>query len=83
MKIRVLLFGPLAEKAGGPAAVSAFDLSEDSTAADALSAVSRLCPGLGPALETAVVAVNAVYARRDRRLRDGDEVAVIPPVSGG
>jgi len=29
------------------------------------------------------VAVNQVYAQRDQVLRDGDEVALLPPVSGG
>lgn len=29
------------------------------------------------------VAVNAEYVERDYRLQDGDEVALIPPISGG
>jgi molybdopterin converting factor small subunit len=28
-------------------------------------------------------AVNADYARMDQKVRDGDEVAFLPPVSGG
>ena len=39
--------------------------------------------GLGPEPEGLLYAVNKEYAKRDRELRDGDEVAVIPPVSGG
>jgi molybdopterin synthase catalytic subunit/molybdopterin converting factor small subunit len=38
---------------------------------------------LGPEPEGLLYAVNKEYARRDRKLVDGDEVAVIPPVSGG
>jgi molybdopterin converting factor small subunit len=30
-----------------------------------------------------MVAVNEQYASRDRELREGDEVALIPPVAGG
>ena len=33
--------------------------------------------------EVASVAVNAEYISHDRQLADGDEVAIIPPVSGG
>ena len=39
-------------------------------------------PGLG-ALPDYAVAVNSEYATDDRQLREDDEVAVIPPVSGG
>jgi molybdopterin synthase catalytic subunit len=35
------------------------------------------------ALQSAAVAVNQEYASKDRLLRDGDEVAILPPVSGG
>jgi len=38
---------------------------------------------LGPEPEGLLYAVNKEYAKRDRELREGDEVAVIPPVSGG
>jgi MoaE-MoaD fusion protein len=39
--------------------------------------------GLGPEPEGLLYAVNKEYAKRDRELHNGDEVAVIPPVSGG
>jgi molybdopterin synthase catalytic subunit/molybdopterin converting factor small subunit len=39
--------------------------------------------GLGEEPPGLLYAVNREYAERDRELRDGDEVAVIPPVSGG
>src|SRR5215210_2493241 len=39
--------------------------------------------GLGDEPEGLLYAVNRSYAERDRALADGDEVAVIPPVSGG
>ena len=39
--------------------------------------------GLGDEPEGLLYAVNREYAARDRELRDGDEVALIPPVSGG
>ncbi len=33
--------------------------------------------------EDALLAVNQVFVKRDARLKDGDEVALMPPVSGG
>jgi molybdopterin synthase catalytic subunit len=39
--------------------------------------------GLGDEPEGLLYAVNREYAARERELRDGDEVALIPPVSGG
>jgi molybdopterin synthase catalytic subunit len=39
--------------------------------------------GLGDEPEGLLYAVNREYAERDRELREGDEVALIPPVSGG
>jgi molybdopterin synthase catalytic subunit len=39
--------------------------------------------GLGEEPQGLLYAVNREYADRDRELRDGDEVALIPPVSGG
>ena len=39
--------------------------------------------GLGPEPDGLLYAVNKEYARREHELADGDEVALIPPVSGG
>ena len=44
--------------------------------------VTALVPGLPPA-ERLVVAVNNEYRDHDFILSDGDEAALIPPVSGG
>ncbi len=40
-------------------------------------------PALAPYERSISSAVNADYARMDRQLSDGDEVAFLPPVSGG
>jgi MoaE-MoaD fusion protein len=50
---------------------------------DLVSALDREYPQLGPALQNAMVAVNLEYVGPDFRLGAEDEVALIPPVSGG
>ena len=73
MAVRVRLFAGLREQAGW---------SERQLEA---ARVADVWPQLGLGSEPAglLYAVNREYADRDRELRDGDEVALIPPVSGG
>jgi molybdopterin synthase catalytic subunit len=60
------------------------ELAEGATVADALAALARE-PGLGETLKATNVgvAVNRQYARADAPLAAGDELALIPPLSGG
>ena len=73
MTVRVRLFAGLRERAGW----SQREVDAQSVAEvwDAL--------GLGDEPNGLLYAVNKEYATRDRALVDGDEVALIPPVSGG
>jgi len=73
MAVTVRLFAGLRERAGW----SRREL-EAVTVADVWPAL-----GLGDEPPGLLYAVNREYAERDRELRDGDEVALIPPVSGG
>jgi len=54
------------------------DVNDAATVADVWSALE-----LGDEPAGLLYAVNKAYAERDRLLADGDEVALIPPVSGG
>lgn len=74
MSIRVRLFAGLRERAGW--AEREFE---------GLGRVADVWPALelGEEPEGLLYAVNRAYAERDRPLADGDEVALIPPVSGG
>ena len=72
--IRVRLFAGLREQAGW----SERELDEIARVADVWPALD-----LGEEPAGLLYAVNREYAERDRELRDGDEVALIPPVSGG
>jgi MoaE-MoaD fusion protein len=74
--VTVRLFAGLREQAGtGRRDV---ELPSDARAADVWAAL-----GLGEEPPGLVYAVNRTYVDRDRALEDGDEVALIPPVSGG
>jgi MoaE-MoaD fusion protein len=73
MPVTVRLFAGLRERAGWS--------SREVDAATVGDVWATL--GLGDEPEGLLYAVNREYAARERELRDGDEVALIPPVSGG
>ena len=50
---------------------------------DLTDEVRRLVPNLAPPEVKIVVAVNADYADADVVLQPGDDICLIPPVSGG
>jgi len=76
MLVRVRLFAMLRERAG--AREIELELPDGAQVSDALAAMSQLGDGL-----PLVMAVNRVYVRADAVLSPGDELALIPPVSGG
>src|SRR3954467_12097850 len=76
MRITVRLFAQLRERAG--AGSLELDLPDGARVRDALAAVGDLAAGL-----PVVMAVNREYAGEDVALAPGDELALVPPVSGG
>jgi len=80
--IKVLLFATLRELAGGKKSIEV-DLPEGATVADLKEQVSLHFPVLKPSLQTVLVAVNREFAFDETVLREGVEVALFPPVSGG
>lgn len=81
MKIRVKLFAMLRERAG--TADTFHDVPEGSTVKDLWEDLRREHGGLAGIDLRLLYAVNSEYVALDHRLADGDEVAFIPPVSGG
>jgi molybdopterin synthase catalytic subunit len=78
LSVKVRFFAHYRERAGDRS--RQVDLPAGSTVGDLLRALA----GQGTELPgEASVAVNHAYAGRDQALSDGDEVAFIPPVSGG
>jgi molybdopterin converting factor subunit 1 len=80
MKVRVVLFAKPRELVGQPNIDLA--LPAGATPADAWSQLSTQYD-LGPLPRSFRCAVNSEYAGWNDPLKDGDELAVIPPVSGG
>lgn len=81
MRVRVRLFGSLREAAG--TAALELELPEGATVSDARAALAGRLPAaarLGPKV---AVAVNQALAAGDTPLVNGDELALLPPVSGG
>lgn len=81
MRVTVKLFARLREIAGADTLVREIDAS--ATVADVWRALVRDWPSLSAFDSTVSGAVNAEYARMTRAVNDGDEVAFLPPVSGG
>ena len=81
MLVTVRLFARLREIAA--ASELPLDLPAGSTARDAWDELARRHPALAPYAATVSCAVNAEYARMTTQHTDQDEVAFLPPVSGG
>jgi molybdopterin synthase catalytic subunit len=81
IRIHVRLFALQRELAGTRALT--LDLGLGSTVSDAWDALVDRHPVLAPGRESVRFARNGTYADADEALEDGDEVAMIPPVSGG
>jgi molybdopterin synthase catalytic subunit len=81
MHVTVLLFGALREAAGAKELQVA--LPEGATVADLTALLERERPAIAALRGRSRVSVNRVIAEEGGALREGDEVAYLPPVSGG
>ncbi|MFQ5817121.1 MAG: molybdopterin converting factor subunit 1 [Terriglobia bacterium] len=81
MQVKVLFFGQLRDIVGrGEEAV---ELAEGASVADLLTHYRRTHPRLQDFRSSLAVSVNQEYAEVSAPLHHGDEVALLPPVSGG
>ena len=81
MLIRVLFFGLLKDLVGRSA--ETVELPEGARLQELLAHYAGQFPRLREMLPALALSVNQEYSRGDRLLRAGDEVALLPPVSGG
>ena len=77
----MLFFGRVRELAGH--AEETGELPEGATIADLFDRYARRFPALGGFRSSLVASRNQEFAAWDTKLADGDEVAFLPPVSGG
>jgi molybdopterin synthase catalytic subunit len=81
MRVRILFFGVLKDLAGKSS--DNLELREGATVGDLLETCAAKIPRLNDLLASLAVAVNQQYAGVETALKSGDEVALLPPVSGG
>jgi len=81
MHVRVRLFAMQREAAG--TRELGVEVADGATVAEAWDAAVAQVPALAPGRETLRFAVNGTYRDTGTAVSDGDEVAAIPPVSGG
>lgn len=81
MKIKVLLFGLLKDIAGRSS--ETLELEDGAVVRDVLAHYSQTVPRFEAMIPGLAISVAEEYARPDRALREGDEVGLLPPVSGG
>ena len=81
MRVTVRLFARLRDIAGAPEVTR--EVAADATIGAVWRQLATEFPELAPYERSISSALNADYARMTDRVRDGDEVAFLPPVSGG
>jgi len=81
MQVEVLFFATLKDRAGRERL--RVTLEDSATVAALKSHLAAQLPTLASALPTALTSINHEFAFAEDRLREGDEVALFPPVSGG
>ncbi len=81
MNVQVLFLGPARDFAHADSA--SLTLGEGATVAQARDVLAEGYPGLRAAMPTIRFAVNETFVEDAAALTEGDELALIPPVSGG
>jgi len=81
MRVRVLFFGVLKEMAGTPSEL--IELPEGASVRDLISHCQTQLPGMKNLVSSLALAVNQQYAGPETILEPEDEIALLPPVSGG
>ena len=81
MEVRILFFGMLKDLAERGS--DCLSLREDATLGDLLRHYEEHIPRLRAMLPSIAVSINQEYAGPESKLQSGDEIALLPPVSGG
>ena len=85
MTVRVLFFSLLRDIVGGDELEFTIEENDEATTtvADLLNAVYEKFPALREWESKLLIAVDCEYSDRDTEIREGQEIALMPPVQGG
>src|ERR1700737_550718 len=81
MQVRILFFGVLKDLAGQT--TDSVSLPGGATLREVFSHYEQRMPSLSSLKASIAMSVNQEYASLETKLKDGDEIALLPPVSGG
>ena len=81
MQIKIKLFAALKEIAARNEAI--LEVPSEISCQEILLHLQNEIPALSPILESSLVAVNGAYVDKNEHVSEEDEVAILPPVSGG
>jgi sulfur-carrier protein len=81
MRVTILVFAKLRDLVGAPRLVR--DVPAGSTVEDVWRALAAEFPAAAPYRASLSAAVNEAYAKFSTPVSPGDDVAFLPPVSGG
>jgi molybdopterin converting factor small subunit len=81
MRIEVRLFAQARERVGS--ANARLELPDGSRVSDALTVLEQVYPGLGELRPHLAIAIDGTLSRASDTLVDGNELSLLPPVSGG
>lgn len=81
MKVTVRYFASIREAAGVPE--ESVELVDGATLSTLKELLLTHHPELEKHWELAIISVNKTYTKLDIILKDGDEVGILPPISGG
>lgn len=81
MRVKVLFFGQLKEIVG--VSEEAVDIAEGDTTGSVFERYASRFPRIAGLADSIVLARNHAFTNRSEAIADGDEIALLPPVSGG
>jgi MoaE-MoaD fusion protein len=81
MQVRILFFGILKDLTGRGSEL--LTLQEQATLGDVFTHYEKIAPKISDYAASIAISINQEFAEPDSKLNDGDEIAFLPPVSGG
>jgi molybdopterin synthase sulfur carrier subunit len=81
MIIRLRLFAFFRQEFGAPEV--AYEIADGSSVGDLLESIFKKYPSLEKSRGHTVVTINRVPVKMEEKIHDGDEIVILPPVSGG